>query len=134
METTEQTTIAMSRWGADHWSTLAYLETRAVDHGGRISRQRMRCNPKLHPGLAHSTWEKEYPTRLRGGELQHDHDDWSCVDDFEAHGFIVVEGTGMYPLIRFTAAGLHLATQLRAHRANGGNWGDFQPEGVIGGG
>jgi len=29
---TDKKLINISRWGKDHWSTLAYLETRVVDY------------------------------------------------------------------------------------------------------
>lgn len=63
--------IPVKRWAADHWSTFAYLETRAVDNGGLIDNCKMRCNPRLHRELANTGGFGElidgskYPTRLK---------------------------------------------------------------------
>lgn len=120
--------VPMSAWGRDHWSTLAYLETCAVDNHGYIVRKRMRCDKDLHPHLAHGgrLGPKKYPTRLKGGELLDDHDDWSCVDDFVTAGLVTLT-PGIQPQVRFTDKGLRLAAALRAHKAEGGNWDDFEP-------
>ena len=70
--------IPMSKWGKDHWSTFAYLETLAVD-GGKggwaiPEKARMRTNKKRHPHLLGSTGfssdalnGSKYPTRLKDG-------------------------------------------------------------------
>lgn len=132
--------IPVEKWGKDHWSTLAYLETVVVDHNGNINNQKMRCNPRLHRHFA-DTYHLErdpdkYPTRLRGGELQHNHDDWSCLEDMVAAGLIESEFLRVHDDLTFgtskarvklTDLGRFYAAELRKFKATGGNFADFVP-------
>jgi hypothetical protein len=120
--------IPMSEWGKDHWSTLAYIETRIVDFKGVPDKRHMRCDNRLHPAFAHLETDKEYPTRLRGGVERHGHDDWSCIDDAIAEGLLEWHGTGVHPLFALTPKGLTVAGALRRHKASGGNFGEFAYE------
>src|SRR5688572_21590317 len=84
--------VPVKDWGQDHWSTFAYLETRAVDAKGVIDNRRMRCNPRLHRHLANMGMGSiidgsKYPTRLKVGTIDK-HDDWSCLEDMVAAGFL----------------------------------------------
>ncbi len=89
--------VPMRFWGKDHWTTLMYLEHCAVDEGGVLDKQRMRCNPRLHRELANISPMSgvvdgsKYPTSLRNGETIAPHDDWSCVEDMVAYGLVEVE-------------------------------------------
>lgn len=117
---TEENMISPERFGRDHWSTLAYLETRAVDAGGEIDRRRMRCDRSRHPHLVGPytpEFSESYPTRLANGEVQHDHDDWDCFDDLEAAGYLENVGTGAQPRVKLTALGHAKAAELRTARA-----------------
>jgi len=127
--------IPMQQWGKDHWSTFAYLETRVVDYKGVVDNRRMRCNPRLHRAFAHSAsfGSKEYPTRLSGGVEEHNHDDWSCVEDMAAAGMIVLEwdsapsepfGRGKAK-VSLTPLGQDIASLLREHKGKGGTFGNF---------
>lgn len=121
-EVTMHGSIAPDRWGRDHWSTFAYIETRVVDHKGVPERHHMRCSVKLHPGLVHQTPfstldGQKYPTILKGGERLPDHDDWSCADDLEAYGLIKQEGTGIHPVFVLTDLGKTVAAALRQRLA-----------------
>ena len=88
--------ISLSRWGRDHWSTLAYLETRAVDQGGVIKNAHMRTSVKRHPlfaargGLGSPTDSGKYPTSYRDGEMP-EHDDWDCLNDMVEAGLLSVK-------------------------------------------
>ena len=123
--------VPMSIWSKDHWSTLAYLECRTVDHKGIIAKHHMRTDADRHPGLAWRIFEdddgneKKYPTRLKCGVDLHDHDDWNCTDDMVMAGLIVKEGTGLHPIVRLTDLGEQVCAALRAHKGRGGNFGDF---------
>lgn len=72
--TTAETPVPVAAWGKDHWSTLAYVETRTVDHKGLLDHDHMRCSPGLHPMLhgvgrrkSHSAMPPtEYATRVKG--------------------------------------------------------------------
>lgn len=127
-----QVCIPMSEWGPDHWSTLVYLETVAVDEGGAINNRRMRCSIDLHPAFVHIPRTREYPTRLRDGAQVLPHDDWSCLEDMVCAGLlqawyyisegVMPRGSGK---IEFTDAGLELAAKIRAFKAKGGSFGTF---------
>ena len=119
----------MEVWGQDHWSTLLYLETRFVDHGGKIKIEQMRCNRARHPEYAHRASYTSYPTRLKGGaELPH-HDDWDCAADLEAAGLIVVSlDNEDVPRVDFTEKGHALASAARWHRGKGGGINNFEPK------
>lgn len=133
--------IPMDHWGKDHWTTLAYFETLTVDHGGMISNARMRCNPRLHRKFAWMTpfsphtAKGEYPTRLKGGVNQPAHDDWSCLEDMIAAGLVngyfrqLSEATfgNSQAYVELTAAGRALVAELRAHKASGGTYANFEP-------
>lgn len=144
--------IPMARWGKDHWSTFAYVETRIVDHGGKISHDHMRCDADRHP-LMHQAkrmpslggGDRKYPTRLKDGE-QPDHDDYDCLDDAITAGLLeavmppapkdaLLTGLVEKQLMakaryRLTERGQVIAGQLRAHKGSGGNFHDFTPEEV----
>ena len=59
--------VPMDRWGKDHWSTFMYVETRCVDHGGKLNHSHMR-----EDGIQH-------PTCLSNGDTIPYHSDWNCV-------------------------------------------------------
>jgi hypothetical protein len=125
---TEQPRIPIEQWGKDHWSTFAYLETRCVDHGGVVDIRHMRCDSHRHPQFAHirTDSDKKYPTQYKGGLLQ-DHDDWDCLDDCELLGLIENKGTGLHRVYKLTALGRMIAAQIRQHKQDKGNFGDFTP-------
>lgn len=120
--------VPISRWGKDHWTTLAYVETVAVDRGGQIQNAKMRtgfpngdlCDSRFphYPG--------DYPTRLRDGELG-GHDDWDCLLDFHAEGLIeypeveVVDDVDHFVRVMLTERGASIAADLRRHLATGGS-------------
>lgn len=131
--------IPMSLWGKDHWSTFAYVETCVVDSKGYPDKERMRCDPSIHP--AHSNKANQMfrndpakPTMLKGFDskdptqnVAREHDDWSCLEDAEAAGLIKLEGTGMFPRVVLTTAGKAVAARLREHKAAGGMFATFNP-------
>jgi hypothetical protein len=134
--------IPMKEWGKDHWSNLAYIETRIVDHKGYLDSRQLNAD-----GIA-------YPTRLRRtatGEARQEvgHSDYDCIKDFMATGLLApAEGTspgGRVPFHEiedrtktlgpiahwqttryvFTPKGLKVAGALRTHKAAGGNFASF---------
>lgn len=137
--------IPVSEWSKDHWSTLVYLETVAVDNGGIVDNRRMRCNPRLHRELANLSFGRhggplidgsKYPTRLRDGKTVDKHDDWSCLEDMVAAELVQawlreerigeVFG-GSQAKVELTNQGHELVAQLRKHKAGGGNYATFEP-------
>lgn len=124
--------VPMDLWGKDHYSTLAYLETRIVDHKGTVAKQHMRTDADRHPGLVFRIFEdehgneKKHPTWLVCGVELHDHDDWDCTDDLCVAGLIEKHGTGLHPVVKLTEQGELVAAAIRAHKGAGGNFADFR--------
>lgn len=115
----------LAKWGRDHWATFAYLETRIVDHDGVPDYERMRCDPRVHPGLARGRMPKglnwdEYGTRMVDGTKLTRHDDWSCLDDAELLGLIENIGTGVNRKYKFTESGYVVAGAIRRYLQEGG--------------
>ncbi len=90
--------VPIELWGSDHYDTLAYVETRVVDHGGVLRHPNMRTDAARHPrffkpvGPTPSTPSdgSRYPTRLIGGQKREHHDDWDCLFDMAAEGLVVI--------------------------------------------
>lgn len=116
---------AWSRFGRDHRSLLLYIETRCVDHSGKLEKAHLRCNANRHPAFAHSGgWDDKYSTRWADKvETVVGHDDWDCIDDLVNAGLLVWLGTGTQPRFKLTESGWGIAHQLRRERA-----GDPDPE------
>lgn len=132
--------IPMARWGKDHWTTLAYIETRCVDHKGKPHAPHMRSEPG-RPIRGHFRNDtegnemfapqensgKRYATRLNDGHDIFGHDDWSCAADMEVAGLLLWEGTGMYPIFKLTPLGYKIAGLLRQHMAENKPSARFMP-------
>ena len=124
----------IEKWGKDHWSTFAYVETRVVDHRGYMDDRQLRGK------------SPQYPTRLKGyDEANPDtfitmHSDFDCIEDMVFRGLLVPQEDDMewsdtsayrnhgdrYAL---TDKGWAIAGQLRQHIAQpGSNYGNFTPE------
>lgn len=103
----EPAPIAPNRFGKDHYSALAYVETRTVDYRGRLDHDHMRCDGRRHSQLLVAKRRSisfgthmvdacgKYPTRLRwnpdGSPNEiFDHDDYDCLDDMLACGWLTV--------------------------------------------
>jgi hypothetical protein len=124
--------VPIDDFGADHWSTFGYIETRIVDHGGVPLKHHLRCVIRRHPFFAHEGGDaSRYPTRLRGDRKLANHDDWDCLDDLEAAGLLENRGTGANPVFCLTPRGEEIAGKLRAHKGRGGNWSEFFIEPVV---
>lgn len=122
--------VPIEQFGKDHWATFAYVECRCVDNKGLLHRPHLRIDADRNPQMAHGTnvmacGDKKYPTRLKDGELLHDHDDWDCIEDLEAVGLIEIHGTGIHPVIKMTPKGNEVAGKLRKHKTAGGNFAGF---------
>lgn len=108
--------ITPNRWGRDHWSLLAYIETRVVDHRGMVDERHLRL-----PGI-----EDKHGTRLRGGEIVAGHTDLDVIDDLERFGYVINLGSGINPLLQLTDYGWQIVGEMRRYRANGGkSWESF---------
>jgi hypothetical protein len=130
--------VPMEEWGKDHWSMLAYIETRCVDHDGTLEPKRVRCNPNRHP--QHALPQHNPPGQLPGEAYPHtsrlregvvpvpEHDDYDCFYDIQEANLLKDVGTGLYPRAQLTRAGIRLASELRVWKANGGVYAAFVPK------
>ena len=126
--------------GKDHWSLLAYIETRCVDYQGVLNKDHLRIK---NPMVANSTgyphirqWKSEYGTRLAGYFKDDDtqdkkrqikaHDDLDCFNDLENAGYIKNTGTGLNPACKMTKLGNQVASLLRQHKADGNHFATFE--------
>ena len=127
--------IPMEKWGKDHWSTFAYLETLAVDGGKNgwaiPDRKRMRTNEIRHPHLlgnsgfiSESFHASKYPTILKEGKVD-GHDDWDCVDDIVKEGLLEDVGSGLNRAFTFTKLGKRVVGELRKHKMEGKSFSEF---------
>ncbi len=125
---------SMTRWGKDHWSTFAYIETRTVDYKGILNNRHMRANPRLHREFAHIQDGKDYPTIIKGGDVIENHDDWSCLEDMVANDLVRVwvkqvetrVFNNSLARVELTETGRWVANQLREHKAAGGMYATFE--------
>jgi len=144
-------TVKVADWGKDHWSLVGYVETLCVDsiNGGVgvIDKQRVRANEKRHPfhavnlNMGVGGWKPSYGSRLSGywkpdgsTDLKRQiksHDDWDCLNDLEAAGFIEVisEANGY---VRMTSLGQTVAADLRRHKASGGYFSNYKVGEALG--
>jgi len=118
----------ITKWGKDHWSVLAYVESACVDRGGMLEKRCLRCNEKKHPLLKNSLnpkWENSCCTRMKEGVIE-GHDDWDCLEDLEEMGFIeiisIIKG-----FVKITEQGKSMVMEIRSHKADGGNYANFTP-------
>ena len=136
--------VPISKFGKDHWSTFAYVDTLLADRKW-IANERMRCNARRHRPFVHVNRFREvqdgskYPTRLNDGSEVVNHDDWDCLQDCEHEGLlalIVDEDTrrgeevfgGARARVELTAKGRAISSQLRNFKAKGGNFREFHPQ------
>lgn len=131
--------IPVEKWGRDHWSLLAYVESVCVDRQ-TLDHRRMRCNQNTHPLLyrmppgLYPKGPFKYGTRLRGyfednAKQLADHDDWDCLDDLEAEGLVEIISM-INGIVTMTDKGLKLSHTLREHKAKGGNFAGFSMDKV----
>jgi hypothetical protein len=103
-------TLPIDKFGIDHWSTFAYIETCCVDYQGKVDPRRMRSEGG------------KYPSRLKSGETLAGHSDWDCALDLEAAGLLKRIETQVFKLTR---KGWGVASKLRQHRARHNTFGGF---------
>lgn len=120
----------ISTWGKDHWSLLAYIETRCVDYNGNLDMKHLRVNSKKRgysngTGLR-SSWQDSWGTQMKNGVISDtQHDDIDVLEELEAEGFITNNLTNLNPLISLMDKGFEAIGKLRKHKANGGSFSAF---------
>lgn len=96
--------IPIEAWDRDHNSTLLYAETRAVDHGGKLSADDR-----------HMRVSRLNPTRLHNRVEIVGHTDFDCLRDAQKAGLLTwSEDEGV---VRFTDDGWTYVHALRRKRA-----------------
>jgi len=139
-------TVSVEQFGKDHWSTLVYIESRAVDQRGILNHDQMRCNIQRHAYLVgpqkmrhlsgreeEALWNPRYGTVLRDGSMRPEHDDWDCLYDLVEAGLAEIAGSHATKhidsvIVRLTLKGVQLAQQVRLFKAQGGQYRDFLPK------
>jgi len=147
--------IPVTEFGKDHWSLLGYIETVCVDSptapGGELDHSCLRCNPEMRAPVGRRPgqegWRPKYGTRTKSfpwtasdedklaflvEQGLDQHDDWHCLDDLEKAGFVVLLSY-VNGFVSMTDLGLKVAAELRAHKAKGGNFADFDWSGATDG-
>ncbi len=99
-------------WGIDHNRLLVFLEHIAVDESSCLDSSDQRLSSKFGGGSE---------TRLNGGQVS-GHDDWDCLNDLQAWGFVNVEESDMSKKdlrVELTGRGwrrAHILRRLKAKR------------------
>lgn len=133
------------RFGPDHWSTLLYINTVAVDRGGfKIdSDPRMRTyfrtyeamdreDAKEHPNVRPFTEEAYFtPVYQADGTKTKvfDHDDWSCLYDMMLAGYFVDMTPFTFKVgavLQFSPKGQEMVARLEQHKRTGGTFKNFK--------
>jgi len=136
--------VPLALFGKDHWSTLAYIETRIVDHrefriiGDPRMRTCRRCwriqnsAKGRDRALVSVDGGHEYPTRLADGRQAAKHCDWDCMQDLIATGILATRGKpDIGKKVTITKHGFPIVAALRQHKARGGTFATFQPPEVT---
>lgn len=134
--------VDVGAFGSDHWSLLAYIDHVEVEYGcfqigldPRVRSSRVHYRLLYEYSKTHSSrhigngWKMAEPmlpkhgSRLAGGKVVESHDDWDCMEDLAAAGFISLkEGQG----ITLTEAGVAAANKIRQHKRDGGRFSTFK--------
>lgn len=139
MAARENTTISESDyvqpelWGKDHYSTLAYIETKLIESSGYS----VRFDPHMRQKRRHfrllgdpSVWnlgvpmERQYGTRLSDGTYLPWHDDWDCVADMWAAGLFLGPAADFDrgAKLQLSDVGHRAVAAIRKFKAQGGNF------------
>jgi len=128
--------VSINQFGKNHWSLLAYIECRCVNHNGKLDHTHMRCNEMTHLEFRtpnHPEWEVEDGTKLKGFDKNKVdtnkflifHDDWNCLEDLEKEGFVKIlslkEG-----IVKLMKKGLRESANLRHHKVSGGCFANYE--------
>lgn len=137
--------IPIEQWGKDHWSLLAYVETRCVDYNGALDLRRMTVNPNLyrrayrlrfeqfggHVGEKGAQWTGKHITRLASGfEAPAGHCDRAILDDLAGEGLVIIHDED---LVEMTPLGSRVGGELRAAKAGGINYAEFSSDAMKAG-
>lgn len=107
--------LPLKAFGEDHWTLLAYIDYCCSGQAGRLEHNRLRRKPSK----VKSTESLVFTSGDRVGATESlNYDDWDCLADLEAVGFVelVSYATG---LVHIFPGGLKAAAALRAHGDRG---------------
>jgi hypothetical protein len=123
-------------WGQDHWSTLAYIETKLVegpypvqfDARMRQNRRNYRVLERPNKGLLSGVpMSPEHGSRLADGTYLPWHDDWCCVQDMLAAGLFAPGYFEVGFPLKLSTRGYAATAALRKHKAEGGKFTNAGP-------
>ncbi len=121
-------------WGRDHWSTLAYIETKLVDGPYKVC-----FDPHMRQGRRHyrvllgkpngrktpanaMVMRPEYGSRLADGTYLPWHDDWHCVQDMVKAGLFEDGVWDVGFKLKLTDLGSMVTAALRKLKSEGGSF------------
>jgi len=122
----KQNIIPIQKWGKDHWSLLAYIESCTVDYNGELNLRKMRVNSTKRP-FGNGTgieWQNSWSTILKEG-MEIGHDDIDVLEDLISTELVENLGTLINPRVKLTANGIEIAHEIRKHKAKGGSFKTF---------
>jgi len=116
--------LPLTAFGEEHWTLLAYIDICCSGQAGRLEHRHLRTSSSGKEEAAMVITTRREPTSKR--KTRHNdpapplngHDDWDCLADLEAVGFVelVSYATG---LVHIFPGGLKAAAALRAHGERG---------------
>ncbi len=127
--------LGIDKWSKDHWSLLAYVETRCVDYQGILERSHMRCNENRHALLKGQAcgdlkWHDDNSTKTKEDKIK-GHDDWAVLDDLEVVGFLEIISLANQR-VKITDKGRVVTNLLRRHKSMKGTYQNFDSKTLSG--
>lgn len=127
----EKTFFPIDKWGKDHWSMLAYVETRAVDNRGDLDLRHIRVNKDKrgfsNGNFPNDKWNPEHATRLQNGKKPDPaHDDIDVMDDLKREGFLEYKSSCRNFVVTLTDRGNEVCAEVRQHKSAGKNFNEFK--------
>jgi hypothetical protein len=142
--------IPVTKFGKDHWTLLAYADTRHApgnDCVCTLDHRDLRRNEAKHPlpqdtSRPQTKWREWQSSRLAGyfesgfantenlaaaeeaGVIVLGHDDWDCLSDLMQAGYIEISSIEQ-GIVQMTKEGFRVANLLRKHKEQGGMYAKF---------
>lgn len=129
----EKNFFPLGKWGKDHWSMLAYVETRAVDCRGDLDLRHIRVNTDKrgfsNGNFPNDKWNPEYATRQQNGSKpDRTHDDIDVMDDLKEQGYLEYKYACGKFTVTMSEEGNKVCGLVRAHKTAGGQYNEFKLE------
>ena len=118
------------QFGKTHFNLLLYCESCAVDYKGQLDIRRMTINSdkRGYGTTTNTSWKPLYASTCVGNVKPDPmHDELDALEYLEDAGYLENIGTDLNPFIKLSDKGWQIAHELRRHKANGGNYNNFEP-------